>query len=65
MEKHTASGRATFLGPIYSKGNWQKLQKALAPMLANRIESKADKGSSRFTWIAPSDPFWAKSDRFI
>ncbi|NRF64795.1 hypothetical protein [Vibrio coralliilyticus] len=65
LEKHTASGRATFLGPIYSKGNWQKLQKALAPMLAKRIESKADKGSSRFTWIAPSDPFWAKSDRFI
>lgn len=65
LEEHTASGRETFLGPIYSKVNWQKLQKALAPMLAKRIESKEDKGGGRFTWIAPSDPFWAKSERFI
>lgn len=65
LEENVTSCRSTFLGPIYSKNNWQKLQKTLVPVLTKRIESKEDKGSSRFIWIAPSDPFWAKSKRFI
>ncbi len=65
LEEHTASDRTTFLGPIYLKSNWDKLQKALAPVLSKRIKNKADTSSSQFTWIAPSDPYWAKSDRFI
>ncbi len=64
MEEHTASGRTSFLGPIYSKSNWDQLQKSLAPVIKERIKSKADTGSSRFIWIAPSDPYWAKSSRF-
>ncbi|WP_228859712.1 hypothetical protein [Xenorhabdus sp. PB61.4] len=64
LEEHTASGRTTFLGPIYSKSNWEKLQKALTPVINKRIKSKADTGNSWFTWIAPSDAYWAKSDRF-
>lgn len=64
MEEHTASGRTSFLGPIYSKSNWDQLQKSLAPVIKERIKSKADTGGSRFIWIAPSDPYWAKSDRF-
>jgi hypothetical protein len=64
MEEHSVIGRTTFLGPIYSKANWGKLQKVLAPVLNKRIKSKADIGNSCFTWIAPSDPYWAKSDRF-
>lgn len=64
LEEHTASGRTTFLGPIYSKSNWDQLQKSLVPVLNERIKSKADTGGSRFIWIAPSDPYWAKSGRF-
>ena len=65
LEEHVASNRKTFLGPIYSKSNWEKLQKALAPVIDKRIKSKVDTGGSLFTWIAPSDPFWAKSDSYI
>lgn len=64
LEEHTSSGRITFLGPIYSKSNWDKLQKTLIPVINERIKSKADTGGSRFIWIAPSDPYWAKSVRF-
>ncbi|MDE9557226.1 hypothetical protein KKJ06_17835 [Xenorhabdus bovienii] len=64
LERHIASGRMTFLGPIYSKDNWEKLQKTLIPVISKRIKNKADTGSSRFTWIAPSNPYWAKSERF-
>lgn len=64
LEDHTASGRTTFLGPIYSKSNWDQFQKFLVPVINERIKSKADTGGSRFIWIAPSDPYWAKSSRF-
>ena len=64
LEEHTASGRKTFLGPIYSKSNWDQLQKSLVPVLNERIKSKADTGGNRFIWIAPSDPYWARSGRF-
>ena len=65
LEEYSASGRMTFLGPIYAKNNWEKLQKALAPVLGQRIKDKADHGGSHFMWIAPSDPYWSKSERFI
>jgi len=64
LEEHTSSRRSSLLGPIYSKDNWSKLQKILAPMLSKRIKGKADKSGSRFTWVAPSDLYWAKSGRF-
>lgn len=54
-----------FLGPVYSKNNWEKLQKALAPALNQRIRDKTDYGGSPFIWVAPSDPYWSKSIRFI
>lgn len=65
LEAHTTSERLTFLGPIYLKNNWEKLQKILNPVLSKRIKEKSDTSNSRFTWIAPSDPYWAKSARFI
>ncbi|MDF1692251.1 MAG: hypothetical protein P1U47_07755 [Zhongshania sp.] len=64
LEEHTASGRTTFLGPIYSKSNWDQFQKSLVSVINERIKSKADTSGSRFIWIAPSDPYWAKSSRF-
>ncbi|HHT0417619.1 TPA: hypothetical protein ACTW9B_005360, partial [Klebsiella michiganensis] len=48
LEEYSASGRMTFLGPIYAKNNWEKLQKALAPVLGQRIKDKADHGGSHF-----------------
>ncbi|MCB5226666.1 hypothetical protein JAO78_007525 [Alishewanella sp. 16-MA] len=65
LEEHSASGRSTFLGPIYASDNWDRFQKVLAPILTTRIKQKADSGGSSFTWIAPSDSFWSKSDRVI
>jgi hypothetical protein len=53
LEEYSATGRTTFLGPVYSKGNWEKLQKALAPVLTKRIKGKADTGNSRFNWMRP------------
>lgn len=64
LEENTSSGRTTFLGPIYLKSNWEKLNKVLVPMINKRIKSKVDTGGSRFIWIAPSDPYWSKSDQF-
>ncbi|MEX9213440.1 hypothetical protein AB7Z50_03865 [Providencia rettgeri] len=65
MEEYSGLGRTTFLGPIYSRNNWEKLQKALAPVLNKRIRDKTYYGGSLFVWIAPSDPYWSKSVRFI
>ncbi len=65
LEEYSGSGRTSFLGPVYSKNNWEKLQKALAPVLNQRIRDKTDYGGSPFFWIAPSDPYWSKSVRFI
>ncbi|MGJ3448304.1 hypothetical protein [Enterobacter sp. PTB] len=65
LEEYSASGRTTFLGPIYAKNNWEKLQKVLAPVIGRRIKDKAEHGGSHFMWIAPSDPYWSKSECFI
>lgn len=65
LEEYSDSGRTTFLGPVYSKNNWEKLQKALAPVLNQRNRDKTDYGGSPFVWVAPSDPYWSKSVRFI
>lgn len=65
IEENTNYTRTTFLGPIYSGKNWELLQKYLAPVLAARIESKSDVGQERFVWIAPSDPYWSKSNRLL
>tara|TARA_R110001583_G_scaffold116916_1_gene267811 strand:+ start:7742 stop:9034 length:1293 start_codon:yes stop_codon:yes gene_type:complete len=65
LEEHNQSGRLTLLGPIYSQSNWAAFNKLLGPILVNRIKEKVDNSNSRFTWVAPSDPFWAKSERFV
>ncbi|MBU0539730.1 MAG: hypothetical protein KKF24_00555 [Gammaproteobacteria bacterium] len=64
LEANGGLGRTTFIGPIYTGENWGKLQKVLAPILVSRVKKKTDVAEGQFTWIAPSDPFWAKNDRF-
>lgn len=65
LEANNKDGRITFLGPIYSKENWGRLQKQLAPILKSRIERKADIKNNSFIWIAPSDPYWSKSNQLL
>lgn len=66
LEEHNGSIRTTFIGQIYSQENWERLQATLAPILVSRINAKSDDMSGdSFTWIAPSDPFWGKNDRFL
>ena len=65
LEANTPQKRTTFLGPIYSQENWGVLQKQLAPVLTSRIESNADVGQDSFVWLAPSDPYWGKSNRLL
>lgn len=66
LEEHNGSVRSTFVGQIYSQENWGRLQTTLAPILVSRINAKSDDMSGdSFTWIAPSDPFWGKSDKLL
>lgn len=62
LEEHNGSERFTFIGQIYAKNNWDRLQKSLAKILNKLNKSKSDDKIPRFSWIAPSDPFWAKCD---
>lgn len=61
LESNSQKKRTTFIGPIYSSGNWELVQKHLAPIIKARRESKADVGQTPFFWVAPSDPYWGKS----
>ena len=65
LEENSSQKRKTFLGSIYSQENWGLLQKQLAPVLASRIKSTADVGQDSFVWLAPSDPYWGKSNRLL
>ena len=65
LEVNSQKKRTTFLGPIYSAANWGLLQKRLAPVLKSRIDSKSDVGQDSFIWLAPSDPYWCKSNRLL
>jgi hypothetical protein len=35
----------------------------MAPALVSRIKGSADVGQDSFIWLAPSDPYWSKSNR--
>lgn len=63
-EENSLSSRLSLLGPLYSTLNWELLQKHLAPVLKERMKAKKDFGSSELIWVAPSDPYWGKSERF-
>lgn len=64
FEEYSGSKRKTFLGQIYSKDNWALFQEYLSPVLSSRLKANADLEAGRLIWVAPSDPFWAKSLRF-
>lgn len=65
LEANNQKKRTTFLGPIYSSANWTLLQQRLVPVLTSRINSKADVGTGSFLWLAPSDPYWCKSNSLL
>lgn len=62
LESNSQKKRTTFIGPIYSSANWKLLQTHLAPLIKARQESKSDVRQAQFVWIAPSDPYWGKSN---
>lgn len=51
------------LGPIYQEGNWQYIKSRLSSELKELKEHHQD-GVKELTWLAPSDSFWGKSDRY-
>ena len=65
QEEHNASSRRSLLGPVYSENNWTLIQRHLASILAKRSKSKTDYGQTELLWIAPSDPYWGKSQRVM
>lgn len=50
-----------FLGPLYSKSNWELISEYLQVQLATIKKAKGD--PSDLLWIAPSDGFWGQSLR--
>ncbi|MCX7514985.1 hypothetical protein [Frateuria sp. STR12] len=65
LESNSDRKRIPFIGPIYSPQNWELVQRHLAPVIKERRESKADLGGTRVFWIAPSDPYWGKSNNVL
>lgn len=61
LEEHNGLARATFIGQIYAQDNWKRLQNTLGPILDRINKAKFDSSAGCFSWVAPSDPFWAKS----
>lgn len=50
-----------FLGPLYSKANWELISEYLEIQLAEIKKAKTE--PSDLLWIAPSDGFWGQSLR--
>lgn len=50
-----------FLGPLYSKGNWELISEYLEMQLAAIKKAKGE--PSDLLWVAPSDGFWGQSLR--
>lgn len=62
LESNSQKTRTTFIGPIYTSSNWELVQRLLAPIIVARREGKTYVGQTPFSWVAPSDPFWGKSN---
>lgn len=65
LESNGQGRRTTFIGPIYASRNWELVQKHLAPVVKERREGKRDVGETLVRWIAPSDPYWGKSNSLL
>lgn len=52
------------LGPSYLEGNWQYFA-GEADKLFNQLSSQHQDKIKELIWLAPSDGFWGKSDKFI
>lgn len=63
LEANSLRHRTTFVGPLYTAGNWALVQTYLAPIIRARRESHSDPAPARLVWVAPSDPYWGKSMR--
>lgn len=62
VNENNKSGFYPFLGPIYSKNNWDLFLKYFNETILPMQKSHQD-GIEGLIWIAPSDNFWGKSAR--
>lgn len=52
------------LGASYLDGNWQNIAKQ-AEKVFNQLKSQHQDGVRELLWLAPSDSFWGKSDKYL
>jgi hypothetical protein len=52
------------LGAIYLDDNWQHIAKQ-AEKAFNQLKSQHQDGVKELLWLAPSDSFWGKSEKYI
>lgn len=52
------------LGPIYMDDNWQHIARQ-AEKAFNKLKSQHQDGVKELLWLAPSDSYWGKSEKYI
>jgi len=52
----------SFIGPVYTKSNWDLIHKSMSTALKN-VSKPLNGNKPKTMWIAPSDAFWGKSLR--
>lgn len=62
VNENNKSGVYPFLGPIYSKNNWDLFLNYFKEIITPMQKAHQD-GVDNLIWIAPSDNFWGKSTR--
>ena len=62
VNEHNKAGVYPFLGPIYSKNNWDLFFNYFKEIITPMQKEHQD-GVDDLIWIAPSDNFWGKSTR--
>lgn len=64
MSRKENKSTQPLLGPSYLESNWQYFA-GEADKLFNQLTSQHQDKIKEFIWLAPSDGFWGKSDKFI
>lgn len=52
----------SFVGPVYTKSNWNLIHKSMSEALKG-VSKPLDGKKQKIMWVAPTDPFWGKSLR--
>lgn len=60
--EYSNTGYYPFLGPVYSRNNWEFISEHFETVL-ELLRKRHQDGIENLTWIAPADNFWGKSTR--